>query len=93
MSDKPSLPPTTTHQEDVVAQGQRKINLIWEITQAIVAITITFSAIYTELAGIDSQLINGAFFLVIGIYLQRTNHNVIGGVGRKATDAQEYVGR
>lgn len=88
-----TLPPTTTAQEDKVTAGQRKINIIWEITQAIIAISITFATIYAELALIDSTILVAGFFLVVGVYLQRTNHQTIGGVGRKAGDHQEYKGR
>jgi hypothetical protein len=40
-----SLPATTTHQEDKVTDRQSRINLIWEITQAIIAISITMAII------------------------------------------------
>lgn len=94
---KPDLPqslaPTTTAQEDVITAGQRRINLIWEITQSIIAVGITGAAVFGELTHIRSDIIANAFFLVVGVYIQRVNHNRIGGVGAKATDNQKYEGR
>lgn len=88
-----SVAPTTTTQQDLVVASQRRINLIWEITQAVVAILITIATIYCEVNKIDSNIITAGFFLVIGVYLQRTNHNNIGGIGTKATDNQPNLGR
>jgi hypothetical protein len=38
-----SLPATTTEQEDIVTAGQRKVNLIWEYTQSIIALLVVFT--------------------------------------------------
>lgn len=35
-----SLTPTTTEQQDLTVAGQRKVNLIWEFTQASIAILV-----------------------------------------------------
>lgn len=63
--------------------GQRRINLIWESTQALIAIGITAAVIYSELKKIESTVLINAFFLVISVYLVRTNHSVVGGAGSK----------
>lgn len=89
---KPPLAPTTTYQEDLVTAGQRKVNLIWEYTQASVAISVTCSMIYIAVSMIDSVTLTNAFFLIIGFYFSRTNHSAIGGVGRKPT-MEAYKGR
>jgi hypothetical protein len=68
--------------------GQRRINIIWEITQATIAITVTGATLYVaaQLALKDSGqtaaflLLSNAFFLVIGFYFGRTNHQRVGGV-------------
>lgn len=68
--------------------GQRRVNLIWEITQASIALTVTISTLYvsTTLAMRDSGkeaaflLLSDAFFLVVGFYFGRTNHQKVGGV-------------
>jgi hypothetical protein len=73
----------------LVSYGQRRINLIWEITQAIVAVSVTFATLYTAVSlTIDGTpdsaaflLLSNAFFLVSGFYFGRTNHQRIGGVG------------
>lgn len=86
-----STPPTTTIQEDLVVAGQRRINLIWEVTQAIIAVGITFASIYIAVYKIESQLLSNAFFLIVGFYFSRTNHAAIGGTGAKTS--APYEGR
>jgi len=39
-SEDPSLPAQTTFQEDLTFAGQRRVNLIWEYTQAIIALLV-----------------------------------------------------
>lgn len=78
-----AMPPTTTKQEDLVVAGQRRINLIWEFTQAAVTILITCAAIYCAISGKDADVLNFAFVAVISTYYARTNHTKIGGVGTK----------
>ncbi len=85
-----SLQANTTQQQDITKAGQRRINLIWECTQAVIAISITISVIYCAINKIESPVLNNAFFLVVSMYLVRTNHKLIGGVGEKpATDQQQ----
>lgn len=76
-------PPTTTVQEDLTTAGQRRINVIWEITQAAVTILITVAAIYCAVSGIDADVLNFAFVAVISTYYARTNHTKVGGIGGK----------
>jgi hypothetical protein len=78
-----SIPATTTKQEDLVVAGQRRINLIWEFTQAAVTILITCAAIYCAVTGKDADVLNFAFVAVISTYYARTNHTKTGGVGLK----------
>ncbi len=68
--------------------GQRRVNLLWEVTQGVIAISVTL----TTLVVCATQVINGregegaflllsnVFFLVVGTYFQRTNHTKTGGV-------------
>jgi hypothetical protein len=86
-----SLPATTTNQEDITKAGQRKVNLIWEYTQASIAIVITLAIVYCAVRGIINEQISNAFFLIIGFYFSRTNHAAIGSIGKKPM--QEYEGR
>lgn len=60
--------------------GQRKINLLWEVTQAIIALSVTGATIYAALTGRDSRMLENAFVLIIGIYFVRMNHTKTGGV-------------
>ncbi len=84
-----SRPPTTTAQQDLTTHGQRRINLIWEVTQAGIALAVTTATLYVsaKLALLQPAqtaaflLLSNAFFLVIGFYFGRTNHTRVGGVG------------
>lgn len=78
-----ALPPTTTAEEDTVTAGQRRINIMWECTQAIIAIMITAAIIYNAVNGIQSDVLTNAFFLIVSMYFVRTNHQMIGGTGNK----------
>jgi hypothetical protein len=80
--EKP-LSPTTTEQEDITTAGQRRINLIWEYTQAIIAVIITVSNVYCAINKISSEALTNAFFLIVSMYFVRTNHKLIGGTGFK----------
>ena len=91
MADQAPLPPTTTAQEDITKASQRKVNLIWEYTQAFVATVVTLSYIASQIMGIPSDGLANACFLIVGFYFSRTNHASIGGIGKKPL--AEYVGR
>lgn len=73
--------PNTTAEEDRRTQGQRNVNLIWELTQAVISIGITAAVIYASLTGKTSETLTSAFVLVVSMYLVRTNHSRTGGVG------------
>lgn len=88
MEENKPLQPTTTHQQDITKAGQRRVNLIWEFTQAIVAITITTSTVYAAINGIENNVLSNAFFLIVSMYFVRTNHKLIGGVGEKPAEQQ-----
>lgn len=88
MENKP-LQANTTQQEDITKAGQRRINLIWELTQACIAISITIAVIYCATKKIDTPVLNNAFFLVVSMYLVRTNHKLIGGIGDKLPPDQQ----
>jgi len=86
-----SLPPSTTVQEDMSTAGQRRINMVWEFTQAVIALTVTIALVYVSINKIDSEELKNAFFLIIGFYFSRTNHAAIGGIGKKPQG--KYEGR
>ncbi len=92
------LPPNTTIQQDLTTAGQRKVNLIWEYTQAVIALIVVSTTMFTGMraAWIQSKeqlptIMSVAFGTVVGFYFSRTNHAAIGGVGDKPN--QEYKGR
>lgn len=78
-----SLKPTTTEEQDTVTAGQRRINIIWETTQAAIAIAVTAALIYVSVKDISGEELKNAFFLIIGFYFSRTNHSNVGGIGHK----------
>jgi hypothetical protein len=96
-----SVQPNTTAQQDLTTAGQRKINLIWEYTQAFIAIVTVlgnvmvgvFFAIKRIPSGEYPLVLSSSLFLIIGFYFSRSNHSAIGGIGSKPTDNQPYVGR
>ena len=86
-----TLAPTTTEADDKVTEGQRHINILWESSQSIISVAITFAVIYCQINKIQSETLNNAFFFVVATYLQRTNHVRQGGIGPKADEV--YRGR
>lgn len=96
---EPPMPPKTTAQEDLTTAGQRRVNLIWEFTQAAIAIGVVFANMGTAmLLAVQGRttdvplVMTSALFLVVGFYFSRTNHQAIGGIGLKP-NKQPYQGR
>lgn len=83
-SEGKTLAPRTTQQEDLVTAGQRRVNLIWEFTQATIAISITWAIIYCSIKNLPKDVLTNAFFLIVSMYFVRTNHKLIGGVPQDA---------
>jgi len=79
---------TTTAEEDRKTVAQRRINLIWEMTQAGIAILVSGAAITAALKGQVSEMLGNAFFLVIGFYFGRTNHQRTGGIGARDNETR-----
>jgi hypothetical protein len=79
---------TDEHIREARAATRSKSTMIWEATQAIIAVLVVMSTVgtvwmlvvvkgnYVESA---LQLISNAFFLVIGFYFGRTNEQRNGG--------------
>jgi hypothetical protein len=78
------MPVDTTTEESRYTASQRRINLIWETTQAIIAVAVVAANVWAAFAlPAQNGLLANAFFLVIGFYFGRTNHARAGGmVGR-----------
>lgn len=83
-----AVAPTTTIEQNLHSLGQRRVNLIWEVTQGIIALLVTATTLFVaaNLAMTGSGetaaflLLSNSFFLVIGFYFGRTNHQQVGGV-------------
>jgi len=94
------LSPTTTIQQDLTHEGQRRVNFIWERTQAVIALFVVFGTLgiggwlaVKDPAVQIPTIFSVAFGTVVGFYFSRTNHSAIGGVGDKSDTGQEYRGR
>lgn len=78
--------------------AQRRINLIWETTQAIVTVMVVGATLYiagklvlAEEAGAGDRaaaflLLSNGFFMIVTAYYQRTNHTRTGGPGGRNVD-------
>jgi hypothetical protein len=94
MDEQQPLTPTTTAQQDITTAGQRRVNMIWEVTQAVIAITVvaatmgtaTFQVLKNDMSQIPT-IFSFAFGTIVGAYFQRTNHTLIGGIGPKLPGA------
>jgi hypothetical protein len=96
--NEPPIPSTPATQKELETSRktleQRHINLVWEFTQAFVAISVTLATLYVaanlalraEALAAAFLLLSNAFFLVIGFYFGRTNHERTGGAGSKDDD-------
>jgi hypothetical protein len=80
---------TTTAEQDKHTLGQRRINLIWEVTQAGIALSVIWSAlgatvwitVYDPMNRLMAFLfMSNVVSIVIGFYFGRTNHQRVGGV-------------
>lgn len=83
----PETPKAPT-EEALHTAGQRRINMVWEYTQAIIAVTIVLANVAYAFVILvvpsppNALLLANAFFLVIGFYFGRTNHARIGDTER-----------
>jgi hypothetical protein len=88
-ADERPVAPTTTVQQDITTAGQRRINLIWETTQAIIACTVVIAYVIMAIRKIEvPTTLNNLLFVIITFYFARTNHTRVGGVG--GTVSQDY---
>lgn len=76
-----------------VAGSQRRVNLMWEVTQAVIAVSVCEAVLYVAVinalndpAGAAFVLLAGLANLVIGFYFGRTNHTRTGGTGERSTE-------
>lgn len=77
-----ALPPTTTAQQNKTTDGQRRVNLIWESTQAAIAVTVVVAYVAMAIKKIEvPTTLNNLLFVIVTFYFARTNHTRIGGTG------------
>ena len=78
---EPDLPATTTAEQDRRTAGQRRVNIIWEATQALMALSLTGAEIFCAVKDINAKALDVAFGAIVTMYFIRTNHTRTGGVG------------
>ena len=62
--------------EVLEAQRRNQINMLWEYTQAFLAIALVIAAIFASLfQDLVPDTLTNALFVVIGFYFGRTNHS------------------
>jgi cobalamin synthase len=78
--------------------GQRRINIVWEVTQAIIAlgvigvtlyvnaVTAIFITKFIEIQSSALMQLNVMAAIITGFYFGRTNHQRVGGVGGDSVD-------
>jgi hypothetical protein len=86
----PATNPPSAHgahsdsEESRTSGGQRRVNLIWEVTQSMLALLIVTASMASALIPASSPTaqvtLTNAMFVVIGFYFGRTNHQRTGGV-------------
>lgn len=93
----PSLPASTTFQQDLTLAGQRNINVMWEGTQKNIALMVVVAGLLvlgflsvwpgipTELRLVSTSTLSNILFAVISVYFTRTNHTKTGGVSMGET--------
>lgn len=90
------VPSPRTVETALISAGQRRVNIIWERTQQVIALSVVgvtlavaaYRSIVQSGSGSDPATAGVAFVflasvsnLVIGFYFGRTNHQRTGGVG------------
>ena len=91
MNTEPAAPATTTREEDRQSQNKRDVNLTWEHTQRLIALSVTWVSLpiasWLAVMGATESVqtaalvfVFGVANLVIGFYFGRTNHQRSGGV-------------
>jgi len=89
MSDEPIAATPKESADALKSAGQRRVNIIWEVTQALIAVVVSIGTLI--IAGVlimrgDSAsstaflLLSNAFFMIVTAYFQRTNHTRVGGI-------------
>ena len=79
----------TADETALISGGQRRVNLIWEVTQAFVALMLVATVCYSLAFGFS---VRSEFWILVSIvvlaYFQRTNHTRVGGVGALQADTR-----
>jgi hypothetical protein len=63
--------PTQCDPAEISQRDSNRLALIWEITQALIAVALTGASIWAELHGIMSANLSNAFFIIVGFYFGR----------------------
>lgn len=61
--------------------GQRRVNILWETTQATAAMAMIGMKFYMVLHKLEDKTVDAALITILSMYFTRTNHTKTGGVG------------
>lgn len=82
-----AIPPNTTAEENLHSASQRRVNMVWEYTQSLIALMVVATTmiivvilVYRTEYDKALQLLSSMVFLILGFYYGRTNHEKVGGV-------------
>lgn len=81
--NNPPARATTTTEQDLHSASQRRVNIIWERTQQVIALTVVLSTmisgVYITIAGVGETriptILAVAFGTVVGFYFGRTKRD------------------
>lgn len=73
--------PKTTAEDNRKTAGQRRVNILWEFTQAGAAVGMISLKTYMVIKRLEDKTVDAALMTILGMYFSRTNHTKIGGVG------------
>lgn len=89
--EDPLMLAAAANQQGIITVGQRRINLILEYTQALVAVfVVSANMIVGVCQGIGwptttdgiPEVLSNSLFLVVGFYFSRSSHTAIGNSGQ-----------
>jgi len=81
-----NLPSTTTQEQDNESIQARKLDLLVEITQALLALAMTVATIFLAVKGITNEDVSNSFFIIIGFYFGKQLKDGVGKIGLTIQD-------
>lgn len=77
---------TTTLEQDKKTNNDRKLDILLELTQSVLALFLTLSVIYLAIKGMINEDVSNAFFVIIGFYFGKELKNKTISLGNSIRD-------